>query len=354
MQAKRRLAVAVNDRAPIQVSDPLSGASATAGADLIERVTVAMFEVLDDFAPVFTRQLLKRVPELGSVDDEASFEANRKSALGSMYEFICIARAGLTEPSAIETSPEALEHLRFLQARGVGMKSLMRFYHVGLSMFGPLMLHELERVAPDRATVDAMSAQLSNFVFTYVDQITKRLAAEYGTERDGWVADPDDPVWHDPDSVAEVNRFIGEISAKERAQTAIGAAACAYTEAALDRFCSAMEAAAQDERLSSVLARADTTVRICLADDPELCVTLLLDRNPIEVVESEGPAEVEIWIVSVDLARLYSPDFHLSMAISRGRVKYTGPVRKFLRVTPVVRHASLPKLIGQESPAGVS
>jgi hypothetical protein len=51
---------------------------------------------------------------------------------------------------------------------------------------------------------------------------------------------------------------------------------------------------------------------------------------------------VEISIVSVDLARLYSPDFHLSMAILRGRVGYRGPVRKFLRVTPVVRHASLP------------
>jgi hypothetical protein len=344
----------VTDVAHNQVGDPLSAANATAAADLVERVTAAMFEVVDDFAPVFTRQLLKRVPELGSADDPGAYEANRKSALGSMYEFICIARAGLTDPAVIETSPEALEHLRYLSARGVGMQTLMRFYHVGLSMFAPLMLHELERVAPDRATVEAMAAPLSTFVFTYVDQITKRLAAEYGTEREGWVSDPNDPIWHDPDSVAEVNRFIGEISAKERGQTDVGAAARAYTEAALDRFCAAMEAAAQDERLSSVLARANTTVRICLADDPELCITLLLDRNPIEVADTDAPAEVEMSIVSVDLARLYSPDFHLAMAISRGRVRYTGPVRKFLRVTPVVRHASLPKLVGQESLAGVS
>jgi hypothetical protein len=54
-------------------------------------------------------------------------------------------------------------------------------------------------------------------------------------------------------------------------------------------------------------------------------------------------------IVSVDLARLYSPDFHLAMAITRGRVGYSGPVRKFLRVTPVVRHASLPKLLQTEA-----
>jgi hypothetical protein len=30
------------------------------------------------------------------------------------------------------------------------------------------------------------------------------------------------------------------------------------------------------------------------------------------------------------------------MAIARGRVQYQGDVRKFLRVTPIVRHASLP------------
>jgi hypothetical protein len=106
-----------------------------------------------------------------------------------------------------------------------------------------------------------------------------------------------------------------------------------------------MHAAAQNERLSRVLARANTTVRIELADDPELSITLLLDRYPIEVTQTAEPAEVEISIVSVDLARLYSPDFHLSMAIARGRVGYTGPVRKFLRVTPVVRHASLPELV---------
>ena len=103
-----------------------------------------------------------------------------------------------------------------------------------------------------------------------------------------------------------------------------------------------MEVAAADSDLSSVLTRAGTTIRIELADDPDLSVTLLLDRDPIEVTHAEVGADVELAIVSVDLARLYSPDFHLAMAITRGRVGYAGPVRKFLQVTPVVRHASLP------------
>jgi hypothetical protein len=207
------------------------------------------------------------------------------------------------------------------------------------------MMHELARVVPDQNTAQQLAAPIREFIFLYVDQTTKRLAAEVGSERDGWVSERTDPIWHDPDSVAEINRFLQELAVKERAQTEIGGAARAYTQNALQRFCAAMSAAAQDKRLSSVLSRANTTVRIELADDPELSCTLLLDRNPIEVVQTDEPAEVEISIVSVDLARLYSPDFHLAMAISRGRVGYTGPVRKFLQVTPVVRHASLPKLV---------
>jgi hypothetical protein len=186
---------------------------------------------------------------------------------------------------------------------------------------------------------------MRGFIFTYVDQITKRLAAEYGTEREGWVDDPDDPIWHDPEAIAAVQAFIEQRAAKEADEPTDGTAARVYTEGALERFATAMQAAARDERLSRVLRRAATTVRIELADDPELWVTLLLDRDPVEVVDDDRAAEVEISIVSVDLARLYSPDFHVAMAIARGRIGYSGPVRKFLQVTPVVRHASLPELI---------
>ena len=327
---------------------PIPGAAPDAG-QLLERVICAMFEIVDDAAPVIARQMHKRVPELGSVEDAAALDATRKSALGSMYELLCITRAGLTDPGCIETSPEALEHLRFLKARGVGMNAVLGFYRIGFAMFEPLMGHELGRFATDPAVVNQMAGPMRGLIFTYVDQVTKRLAAEFGAEREGWVTDPNDTTWHDPDSVAAANELIGRLAEKERLQNGEGRAARAYTEGALNRFCTAMEAAAHDKRMSSVLARADTSVRIEVADDPELSVTLLLDRDPIEVTDDPVQAEVEISIVSVDLARLYSPDFHLAMAITRGRVGYRGPVRKFLRVTPVVRHASLPALLKAEA-----
>ena len=322
-----------------------AAADTIAESALMQRAATQMFEVVPDFAPVFTRQLLKQVPELGSVEDPVAVEATRKSALGSMYELLCITRAGLSDPRIIETSPEALEHARFLKARGVGMAGVLRFYQIGISMFEPLMGQQLARFVSDPTTLQRMAAPMRGFIFTYVDQITKRVAAEYGTEREGWVDDPDDPIWHDPEAIAAVQAFIEQRADRERAEPTDGAAARAYTERALERFSAAMEAAARDGRLSRVLRRAATTVRIELADDPELWLTLLLDRDPVEVVDDERAAEVEISIVSVDLARLYSPDFHVAMAIARGRIGYTGPVRKFLQVTPVVRHASLPELL---------
>ena len=134
------------------VSPPARGVQADA-QDLVQRVTTSMFEIVDDAAPVIAEQMIKRVPDLGPLDDQAAFDATRKSALGSMYELLCITRAGLSSPGVIETSPEALEHLRFLKARGVGMGSVLGFYHIGFSMFEPLMAHELSRFAPDQATM---------------------------------------------------------------------------------------------------------------------------------------------------------------------------------------------------------
>jgi hypothetical protein len=227
----------------------------------------------------------------------------------------------------------------------VGFHTVLRFYHIGISMFAPLMGHVMQGVVRDPRVMQEMAGPLRQFIFLYVDQVTKRLAAEMGSDREGWTDDPDDPAWNDPEAVETVHQFMHEWD-RTHGQADGTAAARAYCEQALERFCQSMETAANDPRLSTVLSRANTSVRIQLADEPDLAVTLLLDRDPIEVVD-RADAEISMQIISVDLARLYSPDFHLSMSIVRGRVRYKGPVRKFLRVSPVVRHASLPQMSAQ-------
>jgi hypothetical protein len=327
------------------MSTPTTAAGAGRGAgispqdvELIRLVATNVWESVDDFSLVFAKAIHERIPELGGPEDTTAAEVTRRSSIGSMHEFLSIMRAGIFAPNAIETATEALEHVRYLQARGIGLGLALRWYHVGVAMFEPMVNDQFERDAPDSATLERMRGLIRQFIFIYVDQITKRLAAEYGvTEREGWVADPDAQILHDPALIAVTMNFLSG-----RQRDVVATAAHKHSEEALQRFRAAMETAAGDPNLSRKLARADTTIRITLADDPDLGVTLRLDRTPIEVVDDSTDAEVALTIASVDLDRLCSPEFHLAMAIARGRVQYRGNVRKFLRVTPIVRHASLP------------
>ena len=56
----------------IQAQSPVAGAGEA--GDLPQRVMTAMFEVVDDFAPVIARQMHVRIPDLGSIDDQAAYD----------------------------------------------------------------------------------------------------------------------------------------------------------------------------------------------------------------------------------------------------------------------------------------
>jgi phospholipid/cholesterol/gamma-HCH transport system ATP-binding protein len=82
---------------------------------------------------------------------------------------------------------------------------------------------------------------------------------------------------------------------------------------------------------------AGTSVRIELTDNPGLAITLVLDRSNVQVMSGSHPAEVELTMASIDLEKLAAGELSLAMGIARGQVRATGPVRKFLRVEPIVR-----------------
>ena len=105
-------------------------------------------------------------------------------------------------------------------------------------MFEPVVIHELDAAQPgDQTVAQRMAPPLRAFIFNYVDQVTKRLAAEFGCDREGWLGDPADPAWHDPDSVEVVRAFIAERAAGDGSTADERRAARAYTERALERFC---------------------------------------------------------------------------------------------------------------------
>lgn len=90
------------------------------------------------------------------------------------------------------------------------------------------------------------------------------------------------------------------------------------------------------ETLGDRIARADTSVHIHFTDTDG--VTLRLDRTPIEAEPRiVGHAEVELWGSAEKFLSYARGERHLAMAIMHGEVEWSGPVRKFLRIMPILR-----------------
>jgi hypothetical protein len=142
----------------------------------------------------------------------------------------------------------------------------------------------------------------------------------------------DEPL-RDPPGTPATDAYLAE----RAVDPGLAARVRARNEAIIEDFCEALETAATEPRIAAKLAGADTSVAIVLADEDEVAATLLFDRDPIEIERgASSTPEATITITGSDLQRLGAEEFHLAMAMARGRVGWSGPVRKFLRLAPVI------------------
>jgi len=98
--------------------------------------------------------------------------------------------------------------------------------------------------------------------------------------------------------------------------------------------------AAADERLSARLAVVGATVTIELRGHPDATFAVRMEHDAIAVVDDAGDARADIRLDMdpIDLHELFAGGLHLPMKIARGQVTYTGQVRRFLRVVPILAH----------------
>ncbi|WP_372788629.1 SCP2 sterol-binding domain-containing protein [Paraconexibacter sp.] len=93
---------------------------------------------------------------------------------------------------------------------------------------------------------------------------------------------------------------------------------------------------AHDPLLGERLALAQTTVHIHFSD--EAGVTLDLTKAPINAEPRIiGTAEVELFGTPELFVEMVNRQKQMAMAITRGELAYEGPVRKFLRIVPIMR-----------------
>jgi len=114
--------------------------------------------------------------------------------------------------------------------------------------------------------------------------------------------------------------------------------------------------AGEETELSERMAFAGTTVQIHFrGEDGEAACTLWLDRDPIGAeVGLVGDAEVELFGDAQTFMDMILGKVQLAMAIARKDVTYTGPVRKFLRVVPILRTFDFEMFRGSTATNGAS
>jgi len=108
--------------------------------------------------------------------------------------------------------------------------------------------------------------------------------------------------------------------------------------------------------LSERMAFAGTTVHLHFSDeDGEAACTVWLDREPIGAeVGVIGDAEIELFGDAQTFMDMILGKVQLAMAIARGDVTYSGPVRKFLRVVPILRTFDFAMFRGTPATNGAS
>lgn len=93
---------------------------------------------------------------------------------------------------------------------------------------------------------------------------------------------------------------------------------------------------ATDQRIGERLALAQTTVHIHFSETAG--VTLDLTKAPIHAEpDIVGTAEVQLYGTPELFVDMVTRKTQMAMAITRGELAYEGPVRKFLRIIPILR-----------------
>jgi hypothetical protein len=111
----------------------------------------------------------------------------------------------------------------------------------------------------------------------------------------------------------------------------------APTDAASELVSALQHALALGGRPVYRLGSAHTSVTYEIVDEDGAAVTLLLDRHPPAIVDGNEPAEVTIAFTRAQAVRFLRGEMILPNELLAGNVTARGPVRRYLRVDPILR-----------------
>jgi hypothetical protein len=289
---------------------------------VLDGIAMQVVDSLAHLCDAAAADLRRQLPELEHVDP-AALRALRRGIEQSYGELCSLIRSDVTVAG---TPPVGgLENAIELRDAGLGWAaahsalrgSLLLFRRVAVSLGHPVAVPEIDELLAE-----------------YWIELVTTLGDGYQRVREDTVERLRfDEELSDPPGAPATGAYLAE----RTVDAGLAARVRARNEAIIEDFCEALEAAATEPRIAAKFVGADTSVAIVLADEDDVAATLMFDRDPIEIERGRGSTpEATITITGADLQRLGSEEFHLAMAMARGRVGWSGPVRKFLRLAPVV------------------
>ncbi len=136
---------------------------------------------LDAIAEEMYAFLTARIPEASSDPEIAGLTL--ASCASNTEAILSMIRHGIPA-SATEAPVAALEHTRWMAARGHGIDTTLRFYRLGHAFFWERWSAALVDAVPDRDRLVTAMRETAAFVFHYIDLISARVSAEHVAERE--------------------------------------------------------------------------------------------------------------------------------------------------------------------------
>ena len=301
-------------------------------AELIREAAGALLEITPELAVAMARHVHKEVPELGGIDDADAVETTRASCEGNVREILIMQRAGLPA-TAHETPAGAREYATFIRRAGVGLQSALRGYLLGVAFFQPIVQHEFERRAKDPEQLDSGPRGGTGVPLGLHRPRHPGSRPSTAASRSAGCPAPRTASGRAPRASAPPR--------SSRSRSRGGAQRPPLGPRPGHRPAGSLRRDGRGRRRQRVALPPPRARRHHRADrarrrrGPRGHAPAR--PHPDRGRERRGRAEVSLTIASIDLDRLWLDDFHLPMAIVRGRVLPHGPVRKFLRVMPIVR-----------------
>lgn len=130
----------------------------------------------------------------------------------------------------------------------------------------------------------------------------------------------------------------GHGTPEDRPRPAGGAARVdhrAIWESVVDVF----EQAAGEPKVAEPIGRIEQTILLSSSDVPDSGLLIVARGGRLEIRDADGASDatIELTLASPDLEKLAGGRLRTAMAIADGRASYSGPVRQFLRVLPLVQ-----------------